>query len=109
MNDLIGKTLLNEKDEQYLILKVIDYKGIKCAYAMKVMNKDEEGEKSIFQLNENRLVTINSKKMINELTQMLIDSKDIVDKPRKIKKDESIKDYMKYLDEYYKTRVVTIM
>ena len=30
-------------------------------------------------------------------------------KPRKIKEDESIADYMAYLDEFYRTKVVTIM
>ena len=37
------KTLKDEKDEEYLILKVINYKGISCAYAMKVLENNEEG------------------------------------------------------------------
>jgi len=47
--------------------------------------------------------------MINDITQMLIDSKDIKDEARKIKDGESIADYFKYLDEFYKTRINTIM
>lgn len=109
MNNYIGKTLKDEKDEEYLILKVINYKGISCAYAMKVLENNEEGEKKIFQLSKNSLISIDSKKMIEDITQMLIESNDIVDKPRKIKDDESIADYLKYLDDYFKTRIVTIM
>ena len=73
------------------------------------LENNEEGEKKIFQLSKNSLISIDSKKMIEDITQMLIESNDIVDKPRKIKDDESIADYLKYLDDYFKTRIVTIM
>ena len=62
------------------------------------------------KINEiSKELNIDSKKMIEDITQMLIESNDIVDKPRKIKDDESIADYLKYLDDYFKTRIVTIM
>ena len=77
--------------------------------SVKVLDNNEEGEKKIFQLSKNSLISIDSKKMIGDITQMLIDSNDIVDKPRKIKENESISDYLKYLDDYFKTRIVTIM
>ena len=53
MNDYIGKTLKDEKDEEYLILKVINYKGISCAYAMKVLDKSkvlEYGSFCVFEI-----------------------------------------------------------
>lgn len=103
--DLVGKTLCDETGEEYVVLKLINYKSIKCAYAVSV-NSDE---KKIFQVSGNGLISIDSKKMINDITQMLIDSKDIKDEARKIKDGESIADYFKYLDEFYKTRINTIM
>ena len=48
--DLVGKTLVNETGESYIILKVINYKGIKCAYAMALTEDGSEGEKKIFQI-----------------------------------------------------------
>lgn len=107
--DLVGKTFVNETGENYIILKVINYKGIKCAYAMALTEDGSEGEKKIFQISEKTLISIESKKMVSDITQMLIDSNDIKDTPRKIKNNEEISDYLKYLDDYYKTRVVTIM
>ncbi|CDE38457.1 unknown [Mycoplasma sp. CAG:472] len=103
--DLVGKTLCDETGEEYVVLKLINYKAIKCAYAVSV-NSDE---KKIFQVSGNGLISIDSKKMINDITQMLIDSKDIKDEARKIKDGEAIADYFKYLDEFYKTRINTIM
>ena len=91
--DLVGKTLCDETGEEYVVLKLINYKSIKCAYAVSV-NSDE---KKIFQVSGNGLISIDSKKMINDITQMLIDSKDIKDEARKIKDGESIADYFKYL------------
>lgn len=107
--DLVGKTLVNETGESYIILKVINYKGIKCAYAMALTEDSGEKEKKIFQISGKTLISIESKKMVSDITQMLIDSNDIKDTPRKIKNNEEISDYLKYLDDYYKTRVVTIM
>ena len=112
MNEYIGKTLKDEKDEDYIVLKLLDYKGIICAYAMKVTDNEDDGEKRIFQFSKDNggsLISIESKKMINDITNMLIETKDIIDKPRKIKDGESIADYLKYLDEFYKTRIVTRM
>ena len=100
--DLVGKTLCDETGEEYVVLKLINYKAIKCAYAVSVKNE-------IFQVSGNGLISIDSKKMINDITQMLIDSKDIKDEARKIKDGETIADYFKYLDEFYKTRINTIM
>ncbi len=103
--DLVGKTLCDETSNEYVVLKIINYKAIKCAYAANV-NTDE---KKIFQVSGNNLISIDSKKMINDITQMLIDSNDIKDEARKIKDNESIADYFKYLDEFYKTRINTVM
>ncbi len=103
--DLVGKTLCDETGEEFVVLKLINYKTIKCAYAASVSSD----EKKIFQVSGNGLISIDSKKMINDITQMLIDSKDIKDEARKIKDGESIADYLKYLDEFYKTRINTIM
>lgn len=34
--DLVGKTLCDETGEEYVVLKLINYKAIKCAYAVSV-------------------------------------------------------------------------
>lgn len=39
--DLVGKTLCDETGEEYVVLKLINYKAIKCAYAVSV-NSDEK-------------------------------------------------------------------
>lgn len=112
MNGYVGKTLKNEKEEEYLILNELEYKGIACVYGMKVMPNNEEGEKAFFQLSSDSsisLVTITSKKMISALSHLLFEENKGDDEPRKIMDNESIPDYLAYLDEFYKGKVVTIM
>ena len=108
---LVGKTLRDEKDEEYIVLTELTYKDIPCVYAMKVLEAEKEGEKLFFQLTTDdpvKLVNIKSKKMLVALSDTLFKG-EIVEKPRKIKEDESIADYLAYLDEFYRSKVVTIM
>lgn len=108
----VGKTLRDEKDIEYVVLKELTYKSIPCVYAMKVEESGEEGEKMFFQLttDENiKLVNIKSKKMLNALAECLFNQTVLDNKPRRIKDDESIASYLAYLDEFYKSKVVTIM
>jgi len=112
VESLIGKTLKNEKDEEYIVLSELNFKNIPCVYAMKVMPDESEGEKTFFQVtgdSEIKLVNITSKKMLNALIEKMFAQNKQEDKPRKIKEDESIANYLAYLDEYYKTKVVTII
>lgn len=107
----VGKTLRDEKDEEYIVLTELTYKNIPCVYAMKVLEEEKEGEKMFFQLttDENiKLVNIKSKKMLLALSETLFNQTQD-SKPRKIKEDESIADYLAYLDEFYRSKVVTIM
>lgn len=108
----VGKTLRNEKEEEYLVLNEITYKNIDCVYAVKVTNDGSEGKKEFFQLSQDSsvsLVTITSKKMISALSAALFEENKPSDAPRKILPNESIMDYLAYLDEFYKGKVVTIM
>ena len=108
----VGKTLRDEKDEEYIVLSELTYKNIPCVYAMKVLEEEKEGEKMFFQLTTDdniKLVNIKSKKMLVALSETLFNQTVGDNKPRKIKEDESIADYMAYLDEFYRTKVVTIM
>jgi len=108
----VGKTLRDEKDEEYVVLMELTYKNIPCVYAMKVREDNEEGEKMFFQLtnDENiKLVNIKSKKMLEALAECLFNKTALDNNPRKINENESIADYLAYLDEYYKSKVVTIM
>ena len=65
--DLVGKTLCDETGEEYVVLKLINYKAIKCAYAVSV----KSDEKKIFQVSGNGLISIDSKKMINDIDELL--------------------------------------
>ena len=109
---IVGKILKDEKDIEYVVLKELTYKSIPCVYAMKVEENDEQGEKMFFQVTTDdtaRLVNIKSKKMLNALADCLFNETALDNKPRKIKDDESIASYLAYLDEFYKSKVVTIM
>ena len=108
----VGKTLRDEKDEEYIVLSELTYKNIPCVYAMKVLEEEKEGEKMFFQLttDENiKLVNIKSKKMLLALGETLFNGTKADSKPRKINEEESIADYLAYLDEFYRSKVVTIM
>lgn len=114
MNDgYVGKTLKNEKDEEYIVLSELTYKNIPCVYAMKVLDTEEEGEKSFFQISCSNevvhLVNIKSKKMVEALNDAFFKQNENDNVPRKIKEDESIQDYLAYLDDFYKSKVVTII
>lgn len=109
---LIGKVLRDEKDLEYVVLKELTYKSIPCVYAMKVEENDAEGEKIFFQVTTDEtvhLVNIKSKKMLAALADCLFNETALDNKPRKINEDESIASYLAYLDEFYKSKVVTIM
>ena len=109
----VGKTLPNENGEEYIILNEVTYKSIPFVYAMKIMPNEEEGEKIFFQIateNEDiHLVNIDSPKMIDALFSAMFKQNAKEDKPRRIKENESIQDYFAYLEEYYRSKVVTIM
>lgn len=108
----VGKTLRNEKDEEFIILNELSYKNIDCVYAMRVTKDNTEGEKLFFQLSSDAnvsLVSINSKKMIKALSEELFHETKTDDNPRRIKPEESVADYLKYLDEFYKSKIVTSM
>ncbi len=112
MESFVVKTLRNEKDEDYIILSEFTIKEIPCVYAMKIEKEDKEGEKCFFQLTSDEvpsLVSIKSKKMLKTLTEALYEQTKGDDRPRKINEDESIQAYLAYLDEFYKSKVVTIM
>ena len=112
METLVGKSLKNEKDEDYIVLSEFTVKEIPCVYAMKLETDEKEGEKGFFQITgvENpSLVNIKSKKLLKSLNDALFEQVKGEDKPRKIKEDESIQDYLAYLDEFYKSKVVTVM
>ena len=112
MESFIGKTLKNEKDEDYIILSEFTIKEIPCVYAMKIEKEDKEGEKNFFQITNDEapsLVNIKSKKLIKALTEALYQQTKGDDKPRRINPDESIQAYLAYLDEFYRTKVVTII
>ena len=108
----VGKTLRNEKDEEFIVLSELTYKDIPCVYAMKVLEEEKEGEKMFFQLTTDdniKLVNIKSKKMLLALSETLFNGAKADDKPRRIKEEESIADYLAYLDDFYRSKVVTIM
>lgn len=110
--EYVGKTLKNEKDESYIVLSELTYKNIPCVYVMKITVSGGEGEKMFFQLSSGddvHLVSIKSKKMLNALSETLFRSAEQKDSPRKINAEESIADYMDYLDNFYKNRIVTII
>ena len=112
MEDYVGKTLKDDSGKDYIILSQITYKNIPCVYAMEVKEDNEEGNKLFFQIkndNDIYLVSIDSPKMIVSLQELLFKKNIQEDKPRKIKDDESIADYLAYLEDYYKSRVVTII
>lgn len=110
MDEIIGKVLKNEKDEEYVVLEYLEYKDIPCVYAMKVCD-NKEAQKTFLELDKKdklSLISINSKKMLTGLTnKMFKDSKD--NNPRKINEDESIAEYLNYLDEFYKSHSVTVL
>ncbi|MBE6155804.1 MAG: hypothetical protein E7164_03500 [Firmicutes bacterium] len=108
----VGKTLRDEKDEEYIVLTELTYQNIPCVYAMKVLENEKEGDKLFFQLTGDedvKLVSIKSKKMLLALSETLLKGGNLDDKPRKIKEEESIADYLAYLDDFYRSKVVTIM
>ncbi len=112
MESLVGKSLKDEKDEEYIVLSEFVVKDIPCVYAMKLEKDEKEGEKKFFQLTKDEipsLVNIKSKKMLSTLTDALYQSTKGDEKPRKIEENETIQAYLAYLDEFYKTKVVTIM
>lgn len=107
---LIGKTLKDENNDEYIVLNELNFKNIPCVYTAKITSNEEEGKKQFFQLSkegELSLVTINSKKMISSLNESLIKYTQEHDNPRKIEENESIPDYLAYLDDYYKSKIVT--
>lgn len=109
MDSFVGKTLTNDKGESFVILNQLYYKSILCCYAMKVMENDVPGEEKFFQIIDNKLMDIGSKKMISMLNDLLFKQNENNNKPRKIKENESIESYFAYLDDYYKKKVVAII
>ena len=110
--EYVGKTLRNEKDEEFIVLSQLTYKNIPCVYVMRITSNNTEGEKMFFQLSTDgdiHLVSIKSKKMLNALSETLFKNSSQGDRARKIEPNESIADYMDYLDNFYKNRVVTIV
>ena len=108
--DLVGKVLMNEKKESYIVLSMLSYKSIPCVLAQAIMDDGTEGENKFFQLSTGddiSLVDIKSKKILNALKEY-IDSQR-TDIPRKIKENESIPSYLAYLDDFYKTKVISNM
>lgn len=106
----VGRTLKNENNEEFVILSQVVYKNILCVYAVPAL-AGEDGKKAFFQVTgENaQLVSIQSPKMIEVLYDIMFKENVKEDKPRKIKEGESIPDYFAYLDEYYKSKVTTII
>lgn len=97
----VGKTLQNDKDEEFVVLSQVCYKNLLCVYAMKSLPNDAEGDKAFFQVSgskKKRLVPINSPKMTKALYDMMFKNNAKEAKPRKIKEDESITEYFNYLD-----------
>lgn len=113
MDSCVGKTLRNVKGEEFIVLTELSCKGIPCVYAMKVEENEKEGEKQFFQLSKDNeeltLIVIKSKKMLASLTEALFEKTKGDNKPRKIEETESISEYLAYLDEFYKSKVVTIL
>ena len=111
-NSYVGQTLKDDKNEEYVILSQVKYKNIPCAYAMKSSSDDEKGEKKFFQIIDDgntHLVAIDSPKMIEALYDVMFKENIKEGKPRRIKDNESITDYFAYLDDFYKTKVNTIL
>ncbi len=110
--DYVGKTIKTENGEVFVVLGQVKYKNIQCVYAMKTTNDDSEGEKRFFQITngeKKQLVAVESKKMVDTLLDIMFKENMKTKKPRKIKDNESITDYFAYLDDYYKTRVNTVL
>ena len=103
-NDLVGKQLLNEKDESFTVLAVVSYKGINCAYCK---NATCDGKFFQISLDNQSLVSIESKKILNALTECL-KNEEKNREPRKINEGESVTDYLTYLDDFYKTKIISI-
>lgn len=106
---LIGKALKDENNEEYVVVNELNFKSIPCVYTVKVTSDGTDGEKRFFQVakeGEERLVSIKSKKMISSLNESLIKMTQVNDKPRRIEENESIPDYLAYLDEYYKSKII---
>ena len=107
----VGKTLKDDKENEYIILSQIRYKSLPCVYAMK-NDSNESGEKTFFQVvvgKNPHLMEIESEKMKKTLYDLMFKESIKEEKPRKIKDNESITDYFAYLDDYYKTKVTTIL
>ena len=113
MEDFVGKTLKHENGHNYIILSQLTYKNIPCVYAMEVNDDNQEGEKLFFQIKKDNdiiyLVGIDSPKMVVSLKELLFKKNFQEQKPRKIEAEESIADYLSYLEDYYKSRIVTIV
>ena len=108
----VGKALKDDKGEEYVILSQIRYKSLPCVYAMKNVAEGEKGEKIFFQVvidTVPHLMEIRSEKMKKALYDLMFKESLKEEKPRRIKDNESITDYFAYLDEYYKTKVTTIL
>jgi hypothetical protein len=112
MESLVGKSLKNEQNVDFIVLSEFSCKGIPCAYAMKIEKEEKEGIKQFFQVtNEEHpsLMEIKSEKMIKNLVETLEHQMKEDAKPRKIREDESISQYLAYLDDFYRSRIVTIL
>ena len=108
----VGKSLNDDKGNEFIILSQVRYKSLPCVYAMKNDSKEDNGEKTFFQviIDKNpHLMEIKSEKMKKALYDLMFKEKIKEDTPRKIKGNESITDYFAYLDDYYKTKVTTIL
>ncbi len=104
----VGKELVNLQDETYLILNELVYKNIKCVFAQKKGTED----RCFFQLSDDdvpKLIAINSEKLLDSLSKELLEESRKDNKPRKIGENESIADYLAYLDDFYKGQLSTII
>ena len=112
MESFVGKSLKNTDGEEYIVLSEFNIKDINCVYAMKVEQDDKEGDKRFYQLTSDEiptLVNIKSNKLIKSLNEALTDQIKNNEKPRKIKEDESIQEYLSYLDEFYRSRLTSVI
>ena len=108
----VGKTLKNDKGQEFIVLSQVRYKSLPCVYAMLHDGKDNDKEKSFFQISlgkKPRLVEIKSEKMKKALYELMFKETIKDEKPRKINDKESITSYFEYLDDYYKNKVTTII
>lgn len=110
MNEnLVGKVLKNENEEDYMVISVLSYKGLLCAYCEQLLD-GKKGRKDYFQVTPGNdgLISIASTKILKALRECNEEARRNI-KPRKIKQNEKISDYFNYLDNFYKSNVVNNM